>query len=197
LVEVTDTHPNRRYTTGAYITGAALSVLGLALIANAQGKSEHVTCGNGTSAPSSGDRCDSEAGAWRTLGAIALGSGLGAVLGGAIVQSKKPTVTSKDLPAQEEIAVTPGPRSCGNVAALKDSTVAATLSGGGQWTSAVDAQGTVRIDLKGALVAAGTRATFTIDSVSGEAGKLVTAGTLVGELELRPLVPARAAISRR
>jgi hypothetical protein len=197
LVEVTDTHPNRRYSMGAYITGTALSLLGVALIANAQGKSEQVTCGNGSSAPQSGDRCDSEAGAWRAAGASILGSGLGAILVGAIVAGRKPVVTSKDLPSQERVLITPGPRSCGNIAALKDATVAATLSSGGKWTSTVDAEGNVRVDLSGAALQRGTLATFTLESVPPDASPIVPIGTLVGQLQLQPLRNARTLVSAR
>jgi hypothetical protein len=197
LVEVTDTHPNRRYSVGAYITGTALSLLGVALIANAQGKSEQVTCGNGSSAPKSGDRCDSEAGAWRAAGASILGSGLGAILGGAIVAGRKPIVTSKDLPSQERVLITPGPRSCGNLAALDGSQVAATLSSGGKWTSSVNAEGSVRIDLSGASIQRGTLATFTVESVVGNASSLVPNGTLVGQLELQPPRAVRTFVGAR
>ncbi len=185
-VQVTDTHPNRRYATGAYITGAALSVLGLALVANAQGKNEHVTCGSGDEAPRAGNTCDSEAGAWRTLGFTTLGAGLGAILGGAIVQTRKSVVTSKDLPTQEEVLLAPEALSCGSPATLKDSTVAATLSSGGKWFGAVDSQGTVRIDLRGSSAERGTIAKLTFEAVAPGAAPLVAVGTPVGEVVLQP-----------
>lgn len=197
LVQVKDTHPNRRTSTAAYIAGSALAVMSLALFANSQGKSEHVTCGSGDGEPVAGNRCDSEAGAWRSLGAITLGAGVGAILGGAIVASRKPVVTSKDLPSQERVLVSPGPKSCGDIAALQGSQVAATLSTGGKWTSTVDADGSVHIDLRGASIQRDTVATLTVESIGGSASDLVPIGTRVGQLELQPPRLVRALASAR
>jgi hypothetical protein len=192
--QVTDTHPDRRYTTAAYITGGALSLLGIALIANAQGKDETVTCGSGT--PRSGDTCHSEAGAWQELGAVTIGVGLGAILGGVIVQSRKPVVQSKDLPSEEHARVLPDKRSCGATAALEGSTVVATLSSGGKWSGTVDGQGAVRIDLSGSSPGPGARATMNLGSVAPAAQTLLVVGTTVGELELQAARP-EAQPSRR
>ena len=83
--QVKDTHANPRYSTGAYVAGALISLVGVAILASSADKDDTVSCGNGDT-PHAGDTCDSEAGAWRALGAVTLGSGLGAILGGAIVQ---------------------------------------------------------------------------------------------------------------
>jgi hypothetical protein len=182
--QVTDTHPNRRYTTAAYVTGGALALLGIALFAHSQSKDETVTCGDG--APSDGETCRSEAGAWRDVGAVTLGSGLGAILGGVIVQSRKPVVEHKDLPSQEHVRVLPNERSCGATAALEGSTVAATLSSGGKWSGVVDGQGAVRIELSGSSAGRGTRATLSLESVATAAAPLVPVGAVVGEVELQP-----------
>lgn len=181
---MTDTHPNRRYTTGAYVTGAALSLLGIALIANAQGKDETVACGGGT--PSSGDTCHSEAGAWQKMGAVAIGAGLGTILGGAIVQSRKPVVRTKNLPSNEQVRVVPSKRSCGSTAALEGATVAASLSSGGKWIGVLDGQGRVRIDLSGSSPRRGTLATMNLESVAPDAAPLLVVGMVLGELELQP-----------
>jgi hypothetical protein len=183
--QVTDTHPNRRYTTGAYITGAALSLLGVAIVASAQGKDHTVTCGGGD-APRSGDTCYSEAGAWQRIGLGSIGAGLGSVLGGAIVQSRKPIVETKDLPNDEQVRAVPSRRSCGSTAALEGSTVAASLSSGGKWTGVLDAQGRVRIDLAGSSPKRGTLATMSLQSVAPAASPLLPAGMALGELELQP-----------
>jgi hypothetical protein len=196
--QLTDTHPNRRYATGAYIAGAVLSVAAVALFANAQGKSESVTCGSGGSAPQSGDRCDSEAGAWRELGAITLGAGLGAFLGGAIVQTRKPRIESKDLPNEQQVRSVPNHNGCGDPDTLEGAVVRATLSSGGMWTGITDRSGVVRIDLAGAALGREPRAILSLESVKSGATALSLAGAPLGELELEPpTATARHAVAAR
>jgi hypothetical protein len=199
--QLTDTHPNRSYSTGAYVAGAALSLLGVVLVANAQGKDTNVTCGSGGGAPRSGDTCESDAGAWREIGAVTIGAGLGAILGGVIVQSGKPVVKAQALPSEQQVRVSPGKHSCGSVAALKGSTVAAALTSGGEWTGVVDAQGAVRIDLSGSAHLRGTHAALRLESVAPAAATLLVVGTPLGELDLEPahaepLAGLRASSSR-
>jgi len=183
--QVTDTHPNRRFTAGAYVTGAALSLLGIALFANAQGKDETVTCGGGGT-PKSGDKCYSEAGAWREIGAITIGAGLGAILGGVMVQSRKPVVQTKDLPSNEQVRVVSSKGSCGNTAAFEGATAAASLSTGGKWIGVIDGEGTVRIDLRGSSPSRGTLATMSVESAAPDAAPSLVVGTALGQLELQP-----------
>lgn len=184
--QVTDTHPNRKYTTGAYVAGATLSVVGVALIANAQDKSDLVTCGSGGGAPQSGDTCGSEAGAWRELGAVTIGAGLGAVLGGMIVQSRKPVVEAKELPSEQQIRPQPNHNPCGKPEALDGAVARAALSSGGTWTGTVDRTGAVRIDLAGASFSRGARAVLSLESMRSDATGLSLGGTALGELELEP-----------
>ena len=184
--QATETKPNKRYATAAYIFGSMLSVAGVALIANAQGKSDVVTCGNGSSAPRDGDKCSSEAGAWRELGAVTLGAGVGAILGGVIVQSRKHEVETKELPSDEQVRVIPDRDRCGRVELLEGAVVSASLSSGGMWSGSVDATGVVRIALAGASVTEPARATFKLESTRHDASGLQLASTPLGELELEP-----------
>jgi hypothetical protein len=183
--EITDTHANRNYLIGAYVAGAALSLLGVAVFANAQGKSERVTCGSGDDAPKSGDKCESEAGAWRALGGITIGAGLGAILGGAIVQSRKYELETKALPSGELVRTIPNRDDCGTTKSFEGAVVRASLSSGGSWAGIVDSEGAVRIELTGAALSQGARAAFSLESVPLEATKLSLSGTSLGELELQ------------
>jgi hypothetical protein len=182
--QVTTTHPNPKYSTGAYVAGALLTVAGVALIANGQGKNEQVTCGYGDEAPRSGDTCESEAGAWREIGAITIGAGLGAVLGGLIVKSRKPVVETHDLPSEQQVRPQPNQKACGDLPALEGAIIRATLSSGGTWTGTADGGGAVRIDLAGAAIGRGARATFTLESVRSGATPLSLAGAPLGALAL-------------
>jgi hypothetical protein len=186
---VTDTHPNSKYAAGAYVAGAFLTLAGVALVANAQGKNEHVTCGSGGGTPNSGDRCSSEAGAWRELGAVTIGAGLGAILGGVIVQTRKPVVELKELPSEQQVRTEPNHQACGTPAALEGAVIRATLSSGGSWTGTADRTGAVRIDLSGAATRRGTRALFTLESVRPDPTTVALAGSALGEVDLEPVKP--------
>jgi len=184
--QTTDTHPNRKYATGAYVAGAVLSVVGVALMANAEGKSDTVTCGRGDEAPKSGDQCRSEAGTWRELGAITIGAGLGAILGGVIVQSRKPVVETKELASEQQVRTQPNHNACGSPEKLEGAIVRATLSSGGSWTGMADRTGAVRIDLTGAATSRGARAAFTLESLKADTTAVSLANEPLGELELEP-----------
>jgi hypothetical protein len=184
--QVTDTHSNRKYATGAYLAGAALSVIGVAILANTEGKSDRVICGSGVGAPKNGDRCNSEAGAWREIGAITIGAGLGAVLGGVVVQSRKPVVETKNLPSEQQVRIQPNHNACGNPKALEGAIVRAALSSGGTWTGTADRTGAVRIDLAGAAISRGARALFTLESVRSDSTAVPLANAPLGELGLEP-----------
>jgi hypothetical protein len=182
--QVTDTRPNQSYYVGAYVAGALLSVAGLALIANSQGKSEEVSCGSGAR-PRAGDTCDSPAGLWRTGGIVVLGTGLGTILGGALVQARPPEIRAGWLPPEKRVSVDPKIYACGTRAELKDVVVAAGLSGGGRWLGKADDQGAVRIEL-GANADLSSRqfARFTVESAPEGAERFAPSGFSLGELRL-------------
>lgn len=183
--KVTDTHHNRRYTTAAYVAGGFLTLAGVALIANSQSKSEVVTCGDGRT-PRSGDSCHSEAGSWRTLGAIVVGSGLGSILGGLIVQSRKPVIETRELPSEEVVRPVADRKACGHTEALEGAVIEASLSSGGTWRGTANRNGEVLIELTGAALTRGARASMTLESMTSDAGLALTKRSL-GDLELVPL----------
>jgi hypothetical protein len=144
--QVTETAPNKAYYVGAYVVGALTAAAGVGLLANASTKSEEVYCGSGGQ-PRAGDSCTSAAAAWRTGGIVLLGTGLGTMLGGALVQAKKSAVQTSPLLPEERVSVDPKVHACARLEDLKGTVVAAGLSGGGQWLGQADEQGLVRIDL--------------------------------------------------
>ncbi len=188
--QVTETHPNRTYTTGAYVAGAVMAAVGVVLMANAQGKSEVVHCGTPGLAPKSGDTCESKAGAWRTMGWVALGAGVGTALGGVLVHTRKPVIESKDLPSAEQVRVIPNREGCGSTSSLEGAVVRASLSSGGTWTGTADETGVVRIELAGAAYSQGAHASFTLESVRPSVTPIAVSGSSLGELELQAVRPS-------
>lgn len=182
--QVTDTRPNKSYYVGAYVAGALLSVAGLALIANSQDKSEEVVCGSGAR-PRAGDTCDSPAGLWRTGGVVVLGTGLGTILGGALVQARPPEIRAGWLPPEKHVSVDPKVYACGTRADLKDVVIAAELSGGGRWLGKSNEQGAVRIALgANADLSSRQSARFIVESAPTRAVGFARSGLALGELAL-------------
>jgi hypothetical protein len=182
--QVTDTHPSKPYVTAAYVVGGLVSILGVGLLVSSTDKDDTVTCGGGD-APKAGDRCDSEAGAWRTLGAVTLGTGLGSILGGILVQSKKPVIESAPLPSEERVTIKPGAVSCGDIKSLEGATVSAVLPDGGTWSAPVNATGAVRIALSPAIVLhGGEPVRFVVMPLPTAPSTLLRSGSSVGSLAL-------------
>jgi hypothetical protein len=188
--QVTETHPNPTYTTGAYVAGAVMAAAGVVFMATAHGKSEVVYCGSPGGAPKSGDTCDSEAGAWRTIGWVALGAGVGTALGGVLVHTRKPVVESKDLPSAEQVRVIPNRGGCGSTSSLEGAVVRASLSSGGNWIGTADETGIVRIELAGAAYGQRAHASFTLESVRPGVSRLAISGSPLGELDLQTVRPS-------
>lgn len=184
--QITETRPNKSYYTGAYIAGAIVTMVGIGLVASSAGKSDTVSCGSG-STPRDGDKCTSEAGAWRSAGALVIATGLGTVLGGVIVQARKPQVETARLPSEFRIAVEPKAHACGRLESLENMVIAVDLSDGGQWSGRVDSQGGVRIDLgANANLRGAQTARFSVDAVPQTAESFATVGLALGELSLTP-----------
>ena len=182
--QVTETAPNKAYYVSAYVVGALVSAVGLGFVANASGKSESVYCGNGGQVRS-GDSCRSEAGVWRTGGFALLGTGLGTMLGGALVQARKSEVQTSELLPEEHVAVDPKLHACARVEDLEGTVVAAELSGGGNWLGTADAQGVVRIELgPNANLGAQQTARFSVDSAPEPTDRFARPGLALGELSL-------------
>ncbi len=191
--QVTETAPNKAYYVSAYVVGAVISAVGLAFIANASGKSEAVYCGSGGQVRS-GDTCKSAAGAWRTGGVALLGTGLGTMLGGVIMQARKSEVQTSALLPEERVSVDPKLYACARVEDLQGTVVAAELSGGGKWLGTADAQGMVRIDLgPNANLGAQQTARFSVDSAPEPTHRFARSGLALGEL---PLTAARKVAKR-
>lgn len=182
--QVTETAPNKAYYVGAYVVGALVSVVGLGFIANASGKSEEVYCGSGGQARS-GDKCTSEADAWRTGGIVLLGSGLGTVVGGALVHARKSEVQTSALVPEERVSVDPKLYACAKLEDLQGMVVAAELSGGGKWLGTADEHGVVRIELgPNANLAAQQTARFSVDSAPEPTDRFARPGLALGDLSL-------------
>jgi hypothetical protein len=182
--QVTETAPNKAYYVSAYVVGALVSAVGLGFVANASGKSESVSCGSGGQVRS-GDSCRSEAGAWRTGGFALLGTGLGTMLGGALVHGRKSEVQRSALLPEERVSVDPKLYACARVEDLQGTVVAAELSGGGKWLGTVDAQGVVRIELgSNANLGAQQAARFSVDSAPEPTDRFARPGLALGELSL-------------
>lgn len=177
--QVTETRPNKSYYVAAYVTGAILSVAGIALLAQSGTESEAVHCTTRRA-----ESCGSTAEAYRTGGVTLLGSGLGAIVGGVIVQTRKPVIEASALPDRVSVAVDPKSYACGDLASLRDMTIAAELSNGGKRSGRVDANGGVRIALSSnADFGKRQSARFSVESAPATA-PFAKPGLVLGELSL-------------
>jgi len=181
---LTTTTTNKQSTTALLVAGGILTAAGIALYASSSGKDENVYCGD---EPKDGDQCHSEAGTYRYLGVVTLGTGLGALLGGGVLLARKPQVETKPLESQELHSVGPTVGLCGKQASLDGLSVYVNMPGGGTWSGRVDAEGSARIDLPSQFEA--TTLPVFVGAVPASAAGMVSPGMQLTEVTLQPVAP--------
>jgi hypothetical protein len=182
---LTTTTTNKQSTTALLVAGGILAAAGVALYASSSGKDENVYCGDGE--PEDGDQCHSEAGAYRYVGVVTLGTGLGALLGGGALLARKPKVETKPLESQELHSVGPTVGMCGKQASLDGLSVYVNMPGGGTWSGRVDAEGSARIDLPSHFEA--TTLPVFVGAVPASAAGMVSPGMHLTEVTLQTVAP--------